>query len=205
MIVAIVLSDHFRREPYPQTGAACGGEARRRTGAFARAGKKVMVRARTAARSRRRQDKGRCGVVTCGRRPIGERQTKKPAADGSARALDSSCDDGVMPLICLTGQALISIFSKLKSLRLDFSKWTMDRSMQLSIQVSASADRRQSPGADTSQQLRKPIIRFLARWCGPVWKIPDWRLDRMERHRLAADKPDQGRGLLLHLRPNRPA
>jgi hypothetical protein len=39
MIVAIVLSDHFRREPYPSTGgAACGGGARRKTGAFARTG-----------------------------------------------------------------------------------------------------------------------------------------------------------------------
>jgi hypothetical protein len=49
--------------------------------------------------------------VTCGRRPIGEgRQTKSPPRMLPARALDNSCDDGVIPLICPTGQVQITIF-----------------------------------------------------------------------------------------------
>ena len=49
---------------------------------------------------------GECGVVTCGRRPIGKLPMKKPAADFSARALEDYCDDGAMPVICPTRQIL---------------------------------------------------------------------------------------------------
>jgi hypothetical protein len=45
-----------------------------------------------------------CGVVTCGRRPIGKMLMKKPAADFSARALEDCCDDDAMPVICPTCQ-----------------------------------------------------------------------------------------------------
>ena len=65
----------------------------------------------------------RRGGVTRGRRPIGERANKKPAADGSARALDSSCDDGVIAVICPTGQAQFLF------LRNCFSRARLDREL----------------------------------------------------------------------------
>jgi hypothetical protein len=59
------------------------GRERRRTNpaagpARSRAPANNVFRGSDGGSLRRWQDKGSCGVVTCGRRPIGERQTKGP-------------------------------------------------------------------------------------------------------------------------------
>src|SRR5260370_191867 len=93
--------------------------------------------ARTAARRRRSGDgHGRCGVVTCGRRPIRKFQQKSPRRS-SPGGLQMFCDDAAMPLICPTCQIFFEGVNKLRKMRRNWFD-NLKRSLPIEIRQTKS-------------------------------------------------------------------